>query len=143
MPPLFKCPFLIKKVKKPIFGLFPQFSGQQKFFQKIRLCYAQPDEGFQYHTEIQRNLMIQFQETPRQTTGWTDPILQDPFSYSNGPNKYNCSRLTFKSLRHCVQCQYNQKFLNHSMQKISSIHKFTLKIQQILGSYKLNGHIHF
>ena len=30
-----------------------------------------------------------------------------------------------------------------SMQKISSINKLILKIQQILGSHELNGHTHF
>ena len=30
-----------------------------------------------------------------------------------------------------------------SMQKISSIHKLILKIQQILWSHELNGHVHF
>ena len=30
-----------------------------------------------------------------------------------------------------------------SMQKISSIHKLILKIQQILGSHELNDHAHF
>ena len=29
------------------------------------------------------------------------------------------------------------------MQKISSIHKLILKIQQILGSHELNDHTHF
>ena len=33
--------------------------------------------------------------------------------------------------------------ITFSIQKISSIHKFILKIQQILGSHELKGHCHF
>ena len=47
--------------KNPVIGLFPQFWGQKKFFQKIRLCHAQ-HKGFYHHAKIWRNLMIQFQE---------------------------------------------------------------------------------
>ena len=44
--------------------------------------------------------------------------------------------------------EYNVSLIKYycitvSMQKISSIHKLTLKIQQILGSHELNDHTHF
>ena len=32
---------------------------------------------------------------------------------------------------------------HYSMQKISSIHKFILKIQQVVGSHELNDYVHF
>ena len=44
--------------------------------------------------------MIQFQENTQadgRREGWTDPISQDPSAYRRGSNKYNCSRLAFKS----------------------------------------------
>ena len=57
--------------------------------------------------------------------------------------KYNCSgHLAFKSQK--VQYQSDKKLLHHyCIQKISSIHKFILKMQQIVGSpeLKLVGHL--
>ena len=71
--------FFFKFKKKTISGLFlahfPSFWVQKKFSQKI--WHAQPDKVLQYHAEIQRNLMIQFQEnnpTDSRMEGWTDPI---------------------------------------------------------------------
>ena len=57
--------------------------------------------------------------------------------------KHNCSGLpTFKSQR--VGYQSNQKYcITISIQKISPIHKFNRKVQQILGSYELKRHGHF
>ena len=62
--------------------------------------------------------MIQFQEniqTDGGTEGWTDPSSQDPFSYCQGFNKYNCSRLGFESQRFRVKCWSNQKLLYHTL----------------------------
>ena len=92
--------FFFKLKKTPIFGPFPQFLEQKKFLKKIWLCHAQQDKSFWHHAEIQRNLMIQFQENNRTdgtTKGWTDPILQYHYGYRRGSNKYNCSRLAFIS----------------------------------------------
>ena len=57
--------------------------------------------------------------------------------------KYNCSGPpVIKNQR--VGYQSNQKLLHHYQHsKINSIHKFILKIQQILGSHELKGHGHF
>ena len=44
-----------------------------------------------------------------------------------------------------VGYQSNQELMHHciSMQKISSIYKFILKIQQIIESHELKEHAHF
>ena len=86
------------KFKKPIFGPLPQFWGQS--FSKKLGCHAQLQKGYQHPGKIQRNLMIKFQgKTDVRRQGWTDPISQDHSSYCQGgeANKYNCSRLAFKS----------------------------------------------
>ena len=50
--------------------------------------------------------------------------------------KYNCGGSpAFKSL--------TKNWITISILKISSIHKFILKMQQILGSHELTGHGHF
>ena len=70
----------------------------KSFFQKLWLCHTRL-QGFQHHAKIQRNIIIQFQEnnqTDGRMEGQTDPISQDPSSYHQGSNKYNCSRLAFK-----------------------------------------------
>ena len=57
---------------------------------------------------------------------------------------YSCSGPpAFKSQR--VGYQFNQKFLYHGQhsKKISSIYKFILKVQQILGSHELKSHGRF
>ena len=36
----------------PIFGSYPQYWGQKKFFQKIRLCHVQLHMGFQHHAKV-------------------------------------------------------------------------------------------
>ena len=77
--------------KDPIFGLFTQVLEQKK--------------GLYHHAKIQGNLMIQFQEntqTDGRMEGRTDPISQDLSGYHRGSNKYNCSRLAFKSQRYRV-----------------------------------------
>ena len=81
--------------KKPIFGPLPQFLGQS--FSKKLGCHAQFQMGFQHPGKIQRNLMIK-----RQMSGGKDGqtlfhrIL--PATPRGGVNnKYNCSRLAFKS----------------------------------------------
>ena len=57
-------------------------------------------------------------------------------------NKYNCiGPPVFKSQRYREGYQSNKKlFHTISMQKISSIYKFNLKIQHILGSHDLRCH---
>ena len=127
------------KFKKPYFWpVCPIIGGKKSFPKKIWLCQAQPDKGFQHHAKIQRNRMIQFQEdilTDGRMEGRTDPISQDPSSYHQDYNKYNCSRLAFESQRYRERCWCNQKLLHHcQILKTSSIHKLILKIQQILGS---------
>ena len=58
-------------------------------------------------------------------------------------NKYNCSGPPAFT-RQRVGYQSNQKLLHLiSIQKIISIHIFTLTIQEILGTHKLKGHGHF
>ena len=76
--------------------------------------------------------MTQFQEntyTGGRREGQTDPISQDPSGYCWGSNKYNCSRVTFKSQTYRVRCWSNKKLLHRrfSMQKISSVHTIILK----------------
>ena len=73
--------------------------------------------------EIQRNLMIQFQEnnpTDSRMERWIDPISWDPSGYCYGSNKYNCSRLRFNSqnIEYDVDLTKNY-YLTVSMQKIS------------------------
>ena len=76
--------FLIKFKKsysRLFLAHFSNFQGQKKFSQKIRLCHAQLDKGFENNVEIQRNLMTQFQEntsTDSRMEGQTDPISEDP-----------------------------------------------------------------
>ena len=93
--------FFLQIQKNPIFGHFlthfPNFGVQKKFSQKIWL--AQLHKVFQYYAEIQRNLMIQFQQnnpTDSRMEEGTDPISQDPSGYCQGSNKYSCSRSAFK-----------------------------------------------
>ena len=95
-------------LKKPyfwlIFGPLPLFLGAKKCFPKksgmhnlIRFSSTMP--------EIQRNLMIQFQEnnpTNSRMERWIDPISWDPSGYCYRSNKYNCSRLRFNSQRYRV-----------------------------------------
>ena len=92
--------------------------------------------------------MIQFQENTQadsRTEGLIDPISQeDPSGYHQGSDKYNCSRLPLKSQKYRAWCWSNQNYCTTvSMQKISSINKLHLKIQQFLGSHKLYDHDHF
>ena len=60
--------------------------------------------------------MIQLQEdtqTGGMTEGWTDTILWNHSGYCQESNKYNGSRLVFKSQRYRVQRWSNQKLLHH------------------------------
>ena len=59
------------------------------------------------------------------------------------PKKYNCSRPpAFKSQREGYQSNQNY-CITISIKKISSIHKFILKVQQILGFHELKSNGHF
>ena len=67
-------------------------------------------------SQFRENLMIQFQENTwadDRMEGWTDPISWDPTGYRRGSNKYNCSRMAFKSQKYRVRCRSNQKLLHH------------------------------
>ena len=88
---------IFQKIQKIMFlthfGLFSQFFGQRKISGKPD-CRAQLHMGFQHRAEIQKKLMMQFQENPqtdggteRRTEGRTDPISQDPTSYHQGSKK--------------------------------------------------------
>ena len=93
----------------------PIFGGRKKLSQKI--WQAQLDKVFKYHTEIQRNLMIQFQEnnpTDSRMEGWIEHISWNPSSYCWGSNKYDYIRLALKSQRYRVRYRSNQKLLPHS-----------------------------
>ena len=59
-------------------------------------------------------------------------------------NKYSfIGPAAFKSQRYRVGYQSNQKYyITIRIQKISSIHKFNLQIQQILRSHELKGHVY-
>ena len=95
---------------------FSNFGGKKGFSMKS-ICYAQLLQGFWHHAKTQKNLMIQFQEntqTDVKRPEWTDPISQDPSSYRQGSNKWNWSKLAFKSQRYTVQCWSYQKLLHHS-----------------------------
>ena len=99
---------------------------------------TQLHKDLSHHAKIQGNLMIQWQEntqTDGKMEGLTDPISQDPSGYCQGSNKYNCSRLAFKSQRYWVRFWSDKKL---SMKKISSIHTLVLWIEQILVSHKLD-----
>ena len=64
------------KLKKPFFGSFLKFLGQNVFPKKSG-CNAKLHKGFWHHAKTQRNLMIQFQEntqTDVRREGWTNPI---------------------------------------------------------------------
>ena len=77
---------------------FSNFWGKKKLFQNIRLCHGKLHIKSEHHAKIQKIQMIPFQEKTRthgMTEGQTDPILQEPFGYYWGSNKYNCSGLTF------------------------------------------------
>ena len=110
--------FFFKLKKKNLFlAHFPNFSGNESFSQKLRLCHVQLHKGFQHHAKIQRNLIIEFEEntwTDGSTEERTDPIALDPSSYHRGSNKCNCSRLAFKSQMYGVRCLSNKKLLHHS-----------------------------
>ena len=72
------------------------------------------------------------------------PYFIGPFQLPPGVQKVNCSRLAFKSQRYTVRAGLTKNYcIKVNMQKISSIHKLNLKIQQILGSPELNSHAHF
>ena len=91
--------------------------------------------------------MIKFKEntqTDGRTEGHTDSYFIGSLWLLPGVYKYNCSRLTLKSQRYRVQCWSNKNYcITVSMQKISSIHTLTFKIQQSLVSCKLSGQTYF
>ena len=72
--------------------------------------------------------MILLQEniqTDGRTDRQTDSISQDPTSYRQGSNKYNYSRLAFKSQRCGVQCESNQKLLHHIQHAKNQLNSYT------------------
>ena len=124
-------------ISKTYFWPISPILGAKKDFQKKSGCHAQLHKRFQHSGKIQRNLMIKFQEntqTDVRREGWTDPISQDPSSYRQGANKYNCSRLAFKSKKKCTIGLIKNRCITASMQKISPIHKL---IQHILGYHEM------
>ena len=134
------------KFKKPYFlGHFLNFRG--KVIPKSGSVMHNLEWVSTTMTKFRKKLMIQFQEksqTDNRTEGWREPISQDHSGYHQGSNKYNWSRMAFKSQRYRAKCQSNQKLLHRSEHvKISSISEFILTIQQILRSQDLNGHVHF
>ena len=132
--------FFFLKLQKTLFlAHFPNFWGKISFSTKSG-CHAQLHKCFWHHAKIQRNLMTHFQENT-QRDARTDPISQNPSSYCQGSNKYNCSKLAFKS----NDIKYDVGLTNYycitvKMRKTSSIHKL---IQQILKSHELSGQTHF
>ena len=91
--------------------------------------------------------MIQFQENTQTDStmgGWTDPISLGHSGYRQGPTSTAAVDWDIK----VKDIEYNAGLTKNycitvSIQKISSIHKLILKIQQILGSHELHGHAHF
>ena len=75
-----------------------------------------------------------------QATGWKDGLT---LFYSAHPKSTTAAdwHLKVKDTEHDVS-QTKNYCITVSMQKISSIHKFIFKIQQILGFNELNGHAH-
>ena len=58
-----------------------------------------------------------------------------------GYNKYDCSRLAFKSQKYRVRCWSYLKLLHLKLHAENhSIHKLILKMKLILGSHELNGY---
>ena len=57
---------------RAILGLFGPFSGQQEFFQKIRLCHFSVLTNPQLHTKFQKNLMSQYWDKNGRTDGETN-----------------------------------------------------------------------
>ena len=126
------------KLEKPYFWLISEFWGHKKFSQKIRLSYTTSQGFLATSWNLKKaNNPVPRKHQDRQQDGRTDrPYFIGPFQLQS--NKYNCSRLTFKS----QSLDYNVGLIKNycitvSMQKISSIHKLILKIQQILGSHEL------
>ena len=112
---------------------FSNFLEEKSFSKKIILCHTQHQKSFWHHAEIQRNLMIQFQENTRtdgRTQGWTDPISYDTSSYRWGPTSTTAVDWHLK----VDDIEYEDGLTKDyystvSMQKTSSIHKIMLKIQ--------------
>ena len=82
----------------------------------------------QYGTKYYKNLS----EEDKENIKW------EKMPHYNHNKKYICSgSRAFKSQR--VGCQT----ITISIQKIILIHKFILKVQQILGSHKLKSYVYF
>ena len=67
--------FKFKKLLAHFWCIFPTWS--KKSFSKKSDHHVQLHKAFYYHAQIQRHLMIQFQEniqTDSRTEEWTDPI---------------------------------------------------------------------
>ena len=94
------------KFKKTFFWPISPIFGAKKVFPKNQAVMHNFMRVSSSMAKFQRNLMMEFQEntlTDVRREGWTDPISQDPSSYHWGSNKYNCSRLAFKSQRQQVR----------------------------------------
>ena len=122
----------------------PTFEAKKVFFQKLKLCHTQL-QGFQHQANIQRNLMIQFQENSQKDNrmeAWIDPILWDSSSYQL-PVVPLTSTTTVDWHLKVQDIEYDVGLTKSyctkvSMQKISLIHTLTLRIQEIFRSCKLN-----
>ena len=69
--------------KDPIFGPFPKFLGQKKFFKNIQFCHAQFHKGFQLYVKIKKkrsNSKEATTQTEGQAEGQKDrPYFKRPF----------------------------------------------------------------
>ena len=84
--------------KDPIFGPFPQFLGQKRFFKNIQFCHAHFHKGFQLYVKIKKKKDPIPKRQPhrrkdRQKDRRTDPILKDPSGYCWGSSKCHSSTL--------------------------------------------------
>ena len=98
-------------------------------------------KGFQHHAKNQRNLMIQFQENPRDTAAQKGRQTQCQRIYpvTDGGLTSITSvewHLKVKDLDYNIDLIKNY-CIKVNMQKISSIHTLIHKIQQIFGSREL------
>ena len=105
--------------------------GKKSFSKKLG-CQAQLHVGFQHHTKIQRNLIIQFKKTPRKMAGGKD-----------GQTLFHRILLaTARGLTSTTAVDWHLKECNVCLTKIiplQSAHKKSAQfrlIQQILGSHK-------
>ena len=133
------------KLKKKLFLThFPNFVGQKTFSQKI--WHTLIDQIFQYKAEIQRNLMIQFQEnnpTESRMEGRTDPFMV-PFQLLLRVQQVQLQQTSIKKsdieqnvglTKNCCLTVIMQK--NQLNSQIHSLDKAGFRVSE------LNGHAHF